>query len=53
MMTALTSSQALARLPLLSKGLLTTFLGLLGVFLVLALFYLTIRLIQRAGSKQP
>lgn len=52
MMAEITSSQALARLPLASKGLLTTLLGLLGVFLVLTLFYLTIRLIQRAGSKK-
>lgn len=51
-MADILSFQALARLPLASKGLLITLLGLLGVFLVLTLFYLTIRLIQRAGSKQ-
>ncbi len=41
----------LADLPLLSKGLITTAMGLAGVFLVLALFYITIRLLQRIHSK--
>lgn len=36
----------LASLPLMTKGLLTTFIGLLGVFLVLGLFFLTIKLMQ-------
>ena len=34
----------LASLPLMTKGLLTTVIGLLGVFLVLGLFFLTIKL---------
>ncbi len=33
----------LASLPLMTKGLLTTVIGLLGVFLVLGLFFLTIK----------
>ena len=41
----------LADLPLISKGLMTTGLGLGGVFLVLTLFFVTIRLMQGIKSK--
>ena len=34
----------LASLPLMTKGILTTVIGLLGVFLVLGLFFATIKL---------
>ncbi len=34
-------------LPLLTKGLIVTAGGLLGVFLVLLLFFLTIKLMQK------
>ena len=41
----------LVDLPLISKGLMTTGLGLGGVFLVLTLFFVTIRLMQGIKSK--
>ena len=41
----------LASLPLMTKGLLTTVIGLLGVFLVLGLFFLTIKLMQHIKPK--
>ncbi|MDD3212702.1 MAG: hypothetical protein PHY64_03470 [Eubacteriales bacterium] len=47
-----TASAGLTSLPLLSKGLLTTLFGLLGVFLVLLLFFVAIRLMQRIGVKK-
>lgn len=34
-------------LPLMTKGLIVTAAGLLGVFLVLFLFFLTIKLMQK------
>ncbi len=43
---------ALTQLPLFTKGLLTTGMGLLGVFLVLTLFFATIKLMQKIGSKE-
>jgi hypothetical protein len=43
---------ALTQLPLFTKGLLTTGMGLLGVFLVLTLFFVTIKLMQKIGSKE-
>ena len=43
---------ALTQLPLFTKGLLTTAMGLLGVFLVLTLFFVTIKLMQKIGSKE-
>ena len=46
------SSQALTDLSLLTKGLLTTVMGLCGVFLVLTLFFVTIKLMQKIGAKQ-
>ena len=49
--TAATNS-ALVDLPLFTKGLLTTAMGLLGVFLVLTLFFLTIKLMQKIGAKE-
>ena len=41
---------ALVGLPLFTKGLLTTVMGLLGVFLVLTLFFVTIKLMQKIGK---
>lgn len=49
--TAAPVSTALTELPLFTKGLLTTLLGLLGVFLVLFLFFLAIKLMQNFGKK--
>ena len=45
------AANALVELPLFTKGLLTTVMGLLGVFLVLTLFFVTIKLMQKIGSK--
>ena len=47
------TQHGLTQLPLLSKGLLTTAFGLLGVFLVLALLFVTIKLMQRIKTKEP
>ncbi len=44
-------ANALVDLPLFTKGLLTTGMGLLGVFLVLTLFFVTIKLMQKIGAK--
>ena len=46
-----TASNGLVALPLLTKGLLTTVMGLAGVFIVLTLFFVTIKLMQKIGSK--
>lgn len=43
---------ALASLPLMTKGLLVTAMGLLGVFLVLTLFFVTIKLMQLIQPKK-
>jgi hypothetical protein len=45
-----TPSAGLTSLPLVSRGLLTTLFGLLGVFLVLFLFFVAIKLMQRIGK---
>ncbi len=45
-------TNGLASLPLFTKGLLTTAMGLLGVFLVLTLFFVTIKLMQKIGAKE-
>lgn len=50
--TAAVADSALVDLPLFTKGLLTTAVGLLGVFLVLTLFFLTIKLMQKIGAKE-
>ena len=50
--TAAVANSALVDLPLFTKGLLTTAMGLLGVFLVLTLFFLTIKLMQKIGTKE-
>lgn len=42
----------LVALPLMTKGLLTTLMGLLGVFLVLTLFFVTIKLMQRIRTRE-
>lgn len=44
-------TNAYADLSLMTKGLLTTVVGLLGVFLVLTLYYATIKLMQRIKAK--
>ena len=46
------ASSALVELPLFTQGLLTTVMGLLGVFLVLTLFFVTIKLMQKIGVKK-
>lgn len=48
---AAAASTPLTALPLFTKGLLVTLIGLLGVFLVLALFFVTIKLMQRIKTK--
>ena len=40
-----------AGMAIMTKGLITTGMGLLGVFLVLGLFFVTIRLMQRIKGK--
>lgn len=45
------AQDGLTALPLITKGLLTTVIGLLGVFLVLALFFVTIKLMQQIKPK--
>ena len=50
--TVATAAQTqLTSLPLITKGLLTTLFGLLGVFLVLFLFFIAIKLMQNIGKK--
>ena len=46
------TSTGLTSLTLVNKGLLTTLLGLLGVFLVLLLFFVAIKLMQGIGTKK-
>lgn len=41
----------LAGLSLMAKGLITTVCGLAGVFLVLTLFFVTIKLMQHIHTK--
>lgn len=41
----------LAGLSLLAKGLITTVCGLAGVFVVLTLFFVTIKLMQHIHTK--
>ena len=43
-------SGGLADLPLMSRGLIVTAGGLAGVFLVLCLFFATIKLMQKIGK---
>lgn len=45
------AQDGLTALPLFTKGLITTLIGLLGVFLVLTLFFITIKLMQRIKPK--
>ena len=47
-----TTANALVALPLFTKGLLVTLMGLLGVFLVLTLFFTTIKLMQKIGTEK-
>lgn len=46
------TNSALVSLPLFTKGLLVTLMGLLGVFLVLTLFFVTIKLMQKIGPRE-
>jgi|GEM_PF-572034 len=50
--TAAAETNALVDLPLFTKGLLTTAMGLLGVFRVRTLFFVTITLMQRIGDTE-
>ena len=45
------AANPLVELPLLTKGLLTSAVGLLGVFLVLTLFLVTIKGMQSIKTK--
>lgn len=47
-----THENALTSLPIAQKGLITTLGGLLGVFLVLLLFFVAIKLMQNFGRKE-
>ena len=47
-----TAANSLVALPLFTKGLLVTLMGLLGVFLVLTLFFVTIKLMQKIGAEK-
>ena len=47
--TSATADSSLTSLALIDKGLLTTVIGLLGVFLVLLLFFIAIKLMQKIG----
>ena len=49
--TAGHAASGLVALPLFTKGLLTTVIGLIGVFIVLALFFITIKLMQKIKTK--
>ena len=46
------AASSLVALPLFTKGLLVTLMGLLGVFLVLTLFFVTIKLMQKIGTEK-
>ena len=46
------AANSLVALPLFTKGLLVTLMGLLGVFLVLTLFFVTIKLMQKIGTEK-
>ena len=43
--------KSFADMPVFTRGLVTTGMGLLGVFLVLGLFFVTIKLMQRFKDK--
>ena len=47
---ATATDMAIADMPLLSKGLIVTAGGLCGVFLVLILFFFTIKIMQKIGK---
>ncbi len=49
---AASANAGLANMSLMGKGLVTTVLGLLGVFLVLTVFFITIKLMQRIKPKE-
>ncbi|MCI6041596.1 MAG: OadG family protein [Clostridiales bacterium] len=45
------TNAGLAGMSLMAKGLVTTVAGLAGVFVVLTLFYVTIKLMQHIHTK--
>jgi hypothetical protein len=49
---AATTGTDLASLPLFTRSLMTALFGLAGVFLVLFLFYIAIRLLRNIGEKK-
>jgi Na+-transporting methylmalonyl-CoA/oxaloacetate decarboxylase gamma subunit len=51
--TETATESKLAAMSIFSKGLVTTLVGLLGVFLVLTLFYVAIKLMQRSRKNDP
>ncbi len=53
LLTTAVSGSALTNMSILNKGLFTTLFGLVGVFLVLTLFFVAIKLIQRPGKTPP
>ena len=52
MSEAATAASAMVKLPLFTKGLLVTLMGLMGVFLVLTLFFITIKMMQKIGPRE-
>lgn len=48
---AVTHGNAYEGLSLMGKGLVTTLMGLLGTFFVLALFFITIKLMQHIKAR--
>ena len=48
--TVVEAANALTDMPLFTKGLIVTAGGLAGVFLVLCLFWATIKLMQKIGK---
>ena len=51
LISAAAAGSSLMDMPMLNKGLFTALFGLVGVFLVLTLFFVSIKLIQRPGRK--
>ena len=49
---AVVAGNELVALPLFTKGLLVTLMGLLGVFPVLTLFFVTIKLMQKISTEK-
>lgn len=49
--TEVAAESSLTSMSLVSKGLFTALLGLVGVFLVLTLFFISIKLMQRLDKR--